>query len=96
MRISNKIFLTIAIILILLGSIYGGSRYFRGTLTEAAMADQKLTDADLSSLMTAMNIQKSEKPVLPPDFTLISIAEEQINLRQQRGKVVMLSFWATW
>lgn len=96
MRISNKIFLTITIILILLGSIYGGFREFSGTLPEAAMADQKLTDADLSSLMTAMNIQKSEKPVLPPDFTLMSIAEEQINLRQQRGKVVMLSFWATW
>ncbi len=96
MRLSNKIFLTITITLIFLGSIYGGSRFSSGTLLEAAMADQKSEDAKLSSLMTAMNIQQPEKPVLPPDFTLTSIAEEQINLRQQRGKVVMLSFWATW
>ena len=96
MRISNKIFLSITIILILLGSIYGGFRELSETLPESAEADQKLPDIDLAALMRAVNIQQPEKPVLPPDFTLMSIAEEQINLRQQRGKVVMLSFWATW
>ena len=96
MLTTNKIFFTLTIILILLGSIYGGFREFSGTLPEADGADQKLTDIDLSALMTVMNIQQPEKPVLPPDFTLMSVAEEQINLRQQRGNVIMLSFWATW
>jgi hypothetical protein len=27
---------------------------------------------------------------------LMSTAEEEINLRQQKGKVVLLSFWVTW
>ncbi len=96
MRISNKYILTVTIILILLGSIYGGFREFSGTFPEAAGADQKLSDTDISALMKAMNIRQPENPVLPPDFTLMSITGEQINLRQQRGKVVMLSFWATW
>ena len=96
MHIKNKILFPITILLILLGIIYGGFREFSGTLPEAASADQKLTDADLSPLMTAMNIRQPEKPILPPDFTLMSMAEEQINLRQQHGNVIMLSFWATW
>ena len=96
MRITNKTFFFTVIVLFLLVSIYGGFREFSGTIPKAARADQKLTDADLSPLMTAMNIRQPEKPVLPPDFTLMSMAEEQINLRQQRGNVIMLSFWATW
>ena len=93
---SNNIFLNITIILILLGSIYGGFRVFSEIFPETSMAEQKLTATDLTTLMTAMNIRQPEKPVMSPDFTLMSIAEEQINLRQQRGKVIMLSFWATW
>ena len=31
-----------------------------------------------------------------PDFTLKTLSGENIRLAEQRGKVVMLNFWATW
>jgi thiol-disulfide isomerase/thioredoxin len=31
-----------------------------------------------------------------PDFTLSNLDEKQVSLRQYRGKVVFLNFWATW
>jgi peroxiredoxin len=31
-----------------------------------------------------------------PDFTLRSIDGQNLRLREQRGKVVMVNFWATW
>jgi thiol-disulfide isomerase/thioredoxin len=31
-----------------------------------------------------------------PEFTLPNLDEKQISLRQYRGKVVFLNFWATW
>ncbi|HUN93444.1 MAG TPA: TlpA disulfide reductase family protein [Burkholderiaceae bacterium] len=31
-----------------------------------------------------------------PDFTLQSAAGDNIRLKEQRGQVVMLNFWATW
>lgn len=35
-------------------------------------------------------------PTLAPDFTLKSESGENIRLSEQRGKVVMLNFWASW
>ena len=31
-----------------------------------------------------------------PDFTLHSVAGTNLRLKEQRGQVVMLNFWATW
>ncbi|TMH73866.1 MAG: TlpA family protein disulfide reductase [Betaproteobacteria bacterium] len=33
---------------------------------------------------------------LAPDFTLHSVAGSNLRLREQRGQVVMLNFWASW
>jgi peroxiredoxin len=46
-------------------------------------------------LLQAMGMAKM--PAQPaPDFTLPSVDGRQISLRQYRGKVVFLNFWATW
>ncbi len=33
---------------------------------------------------------------MAPDFTLTSLSGDTINLKDLRGKVVLLNFWATW
>jgi hypothetical protein len=96
MKYNKKFFLVITALLILLGGIYGGLREKAGAAQNTATAGSEQTDADISRLMESMKIKKLETPAEPPDFTLMSIAEEQINLREQRGKVVLLSFLATW
>jgi hypothetical protein len=53
-------------------------------------------NTDIQGLMNSINMSLLSELNTSPDFALMSIAEEQINLRQQRGKVVLLSFWATW
>jgi len=53
-------------------------------------------DTDIQGLMNSINMSRLSELNASPDFALMSIAEEQINLRQQKGKVVLLSFWATW
>jgi hypothetical protein len=59
-------------------------------------ADETSAGKTIPVLMESMNISPLPELNASPDFNLMSIAEEQINLKQQRGKVVLLSFWATW
>jgi hypothetical protein len=54
------------------------------------------TTKSISDLMASMNMLELSEVKAPPDFSLMSVAEEKINLRQHQGKVVLLSFWATW
>ena len=58
------------------------------TLTvEAAWEDQP----KLGHKLTAV-----PKPIPAPEFTLEDMDEEQHSLKDLRGKVVLLNFWATW
>ncbi len=36
------------------------------------------------------------EPVAAPDFTLENMDEDKFSLKDYRGKVVLLNFWATW
>ncbi len=96
MKPNNKLFLIIAALIIVTGVIYGGLKEWPSAAPNITEADNKPADIDISELMASLNIQQLAEPAVPPDFTLMSIAEEQINLRKLRGKVVLLSFWATW
>lgn len=42
------------------------------------------------------NLTAVRKPVPAPEFTLEDMDEEQHSLKDLRGKVVLLNFWATW
>jgi cytochrome oxidase Cu insertion factor (SCO1/SenC/PrrC family) len=48
------------------------------------------------ALMESLNIQKVARPVKAPDFKLLSVNGKKVSLSQYRGKIVLLSFWATW
>jgi hypothetical protein len=44
----------------------------------------------------ASSIQSYMKPKPVPDFSLEDLAGKMVDIRQYRGKVVLLNFWATW
>ena len=51
--------------------------------------------APISQLMASLQIQLVERIDLP-NFTLQDINDERFNAEDQKGKVIMLNFWATW
>jgi cytochrome c biogenesis protein CcmG/thiol:disulfide interchange protein DsbE len=43
-----------------------------------------------------LGIERPERTTTAPDFALDDLAGKQVTLKEQRGKVVFLNFWATW
>ena len=43
-----------------------------------------------------LGIERPEKKILGPDFTLEDLSGKRVSLKSLRGKVVFLNFWATW
>ena len=54
------------------------------------------TKTSVADLMASLSIQHIAKPVIAPDFELPSVNGEKVSLGKYRGKVILLSFWATW
>jgi peroxiredoxin len=50
----------------------------------------------LDVLFTALAMQRPPEPREAPDFTLPDLESRPVRLRELRGKVVFLNFWATW
>lgn len=50
----------------------------------------------LFSLSSTPVFAEPEEIIPAPDFTLKSLKGEEISLSQQRGKYVLVNFWATW
>ncbi len=49
-----------------------------------------------NDLFTILRIQKFEEPLVAPDFTLKDLKGNQVALKNFKGRVVFLNFWATW
>jgi len=41
-------------------------------------------------------IQAYTKPQVAPDFSLESLQGKRVDIRDHRGQVILLDFWATW
>jgi peroxiredoxin len=50
----------------------------------------------LDSLYDALAMQRPVEPTEAPDFTLPDVEGRPVRLRELRGKLVLLNFWATW
>lgn len=55
------------------------------------------TDGPTPEPMLEVAIQVApEEESLAPDFTLLSIEDEEVQLSDLRGQAVLINFWATW
>jgi peroxiredoxin len=52
--------------------------------------------AELEALFAALGIRRPAEPSEAPDFTLMGLEGRPTQLREFRGKLVLLNFWATW
>jgi peroxiredoxin len=64
--------------------------------TTSAKDLSAVSTAELDTLFTAMGIRRPAEPPTAPDFTLMTLEGRPARLREFRGKLVLLNFWATW
>ncbi len=64
--------------------------------TDGFSIKEKTRRFERDEVIRQLNIEKPDRKILAPDFTLKDLAGKTINLRDLRGKVVFLNFWATW
>ena len=57
---------------------------------------QKAPAITEDAFLKKLNIETLDKKVSAPDFTLKNLHGNTVSLRDLRGKVVFLNFWATW
>jgi peroxiredoxin len=50
----------------------------------------------LDALFASLGMHRPAQPSEAPDFTLVSLEGRAFRLRELRGKLVLLNFWATW
>jgi peroxiredoxin len=55
-----------------------------------------ISAAGLDTVFAALGIRRPAQPSDAPDFTLVTLEGRTVQLREFRGKLVLLNFWATW
>ena len=64
--------------------------------TSPAMEASRGASSGLEALFAALGIHRPAEPSEAPDFSLMSLDGRPLRLRDLRGKLVLLNFWATW
>jgi peroxiredoxin len=60
------------------------------------MEVETLLSPEEEDYFTKAGVQKFQEKLEAPDFTLKNLEGQEISLKQLRGKVLLLNFWATW
>jgi ABC-type Fe3+-hydroxamate transport system substrate-binding protein len=58
--------------------------------------DSPQVNPRVSELLSAMDIFQFSETVKAPEFELKDLKGRTVNVAQFQGKVIVLSFWATW
>jgi hypothetical protein len=96
MKTNKKILWAVTFLIVLLGGIYGGLKEWTGASSGTANINSEPVNKTISDLIASMNMYRLKEPQSPPDFNLLSLDGEKVQLISNRGNVVLLSFWATW
>ncbi|MCK5139636.1 MAG: hypothetical protein KAQ85_07335 [Thermodesulfovibrionia bacterium] len=96
MKTNKKLLWAITVLIILLGGIYGGLKEWTGASSGIADINSEPVNITISDLMASTNMYGLKEPQSPPDFNLLSLDGEKVQLISHRGNVMLLSFWATW
>ncbi len=96
MKIINRRFYIIIVPFLLLPVMYMGLKNWIGKPTEVIGSSLPPKKVGISDLMESMDIYSLKEPQKAPDFELMSIEGDPVQLSQYHGKVVLVSFWATW
>jgi len=67
-----------------------------GGSAEAFFHKRKAPRPPSNDYFKKLGIERPEKPIIAPDFTLEDLAGKRISLKSLKGNVVFLNFWATW
>jgi peroxiredoxin len=55
-----------------------------------------VSSTGLDTLYTTLGMRRPAEPSAAPDFTLSTLEGRPVRLREFRGKLVLVNFWATW
>lgn len=96
MKTKQKYYCLILVFLILLTAGTYACQKYRETDTSDRDASGSAEAPGIAELLASMNMYHFTEPVEAPEFELESLDGNKVRLSQYRGKVVLLSFWATW
>ncbi len=60
------------------------------------MEEEGREELDYETLYFSLGIQRIDPPQKAEDFTLRTLEGKSVSLKDYRGKVIFLNFWATW
>jgi len=67
------------------------------SLVLAGLLGMPTTELTRNQSQAAQNIfQSYAKPLRAPEFSLEDLQAKMINIRDYKGQVILLNFWATW
>ncbi len=84
-RASGGVFLPLAVCLLVI--VNSAEGFFHRKKAPAPVAED---------YFKKLGIEKPEKKILAPAFTLEDLSGKRVSLKDLKGKVVFLNFWATW
>jgi peroxiredoxin len=67
-----------------------------GLILSREDSQNKTPSLSENDLLERFSIEKFDKKIVAPDFSLQDLNGRTVRLRDLRGKVVFLNFWATW